>query len=191
MNNLLCIEPLGDPERLRRCVSAEELRQAEAMRSPRRQAEFLSWRALVRRHLPDAEIAYDAVGAPFLRNSPLRIGVSHGAGHVAVCLSERRCAVDIESPRRDFARIASRFASGGELALWDDPLLLPLLWSAKETLYKYAGRRELRLLEDLLIERIDPAAGRMTGRILGGGPLRIDFRAEPGYVATWILHEAP
>ena len=190
MNNLLCIEPIGTPDRLRQHVTEEELRQAGALGTARRQAEVLSWRAIVRRHLPGAEIAYDAVGAPQVRNHPVRIGVSHGAGYVAVCFSERRCAVDIESPRRDFARIAPRFATAEERAMRDDPLLLPLLWCAKETLYKYAGRRELRLLEDLRIERIDMAERRMTGRILGGEPLRIDFRCEADYVAAWILHEA-
>lgn len=187
MNDLLCIEPVGTPDRLRCLVSAEELRQAEAMGSLRRQAEFLSWRALVRRHLPEARIAYDSVGAPILENYPVRIGVSHGAGYVAVCFSDRRCAVDIESPRRDFARIAPRFVCDEERTLWEAPSLLPLLWSAKETLYKYAGRKELNLLRDLRIERIDPTAGRMTGRILGGEALRIDFRTEPDYVATWLF----
>lgn len=97
------------------------------------------------------------------------------------------CAVDIEPLARDFGRAAVRFASAEERQLSDSPLLLPALWCAKETLYKYSGRRNLDLLRDLRIERFDPDEGRMTGRICGESALEIGLRREEELLAAYIL----
>lgn len=144
------------------------------------------WRSIVYRRLPDAEIAYNAVGAPVVCNYPLHIGVSHCPGYVAVCFSDRPCAVDIEPLARDFGRAAVRFASAEERQLSDSPLLLPALWCAKETLYKYSGRRNLDLLRDLRIERFGPDEGRMTGSYLRG--IRIGNRTSEGGGASCSLY---
>ena len=95
--------------------------------------------------------------------------------------------VDIEPLARDFGRAAVRFASAEERQLSDSPLLLPALWCAKETLYKYSGRRNLDLLRDLRIERFDPDEGRMTGRICGESALEIGLRREEEFLAAYIL----
>ena len=84
-------------------------------------------------------------------------------------------------------RAAVRFASAEERQLSDSPLLLPALWCAKETLYKYSGRRNLDLLRDLRIERFDPDEGRMTGRICGESALEIGLRREEELLAAYIL----
>ena len=123
-------------------ATAEERAAAAAFGSERRRREYLTWRALVRRELGrDVHIAYDAVGAPVLENRPEHLSVSHCDGRVAVCLSLRRCAVDIEPVTRNFGRVLSRYMTPEEQALADDPLLPAAVWCAKETLYKYAGRR--------------------------------------------------
>ena len=183
MDNILCIEKVLSWERLLRLVPERDL----PLKPASRREEFLMWRSIVYRRLPDAEIAYNAVGAPVVCNYPLHIGVSHCPGYVAVCFSDRPCAVDIEPLARDFGRAAARFASAEERQLSDSPLLLPALWCAKETLYKYSGRRNLDLLRDLRIERFDPDEGRMTGRICGESALEIGLRREEELLAAYIL----
>ena len=127
-----------------RWTTSEERAAAAGFVSERRRAEFLTWRAVVRRELgDDVGIAYDALGAPVLTNRAVHISVAHCAGRIAVCASPERCAVDIEPATRDFRRAASRYLTPEEEALSDDPLLPGIVWCAKETLYKYAGRREL------------------------------------------------
>ena len=74
-----------------------------------------------------------------------------------------------------------------EQALADDPLLPAAVWCAKETLYKYAGRRELDLLRDLRITEADLAAGCLAGRIAGGAPVAMRLLCRDGYLATFIL----
>ena len=52
-----------------RWTTSEERAAAAGFVSERRRAEFLTWRAVVRRELgDDVGIAYDALGAPVLTN---------------------------------------------------------------------------------------------------------------------------
>ena len=92
-----------------RWTTSEERAAAAGFVSERRRAEFLTWRAVVRRELgDDVGIAYDALGAPVLTNRAVHISVAHCAGRIAVCASPERCAVDIEPATRDFRRVKRR-----------------------------------------------------------------------------------
>lgn len=136
-------------------ATEEELATVRAF-APARAREYLAWRAIVRRAtVRDAAIAYDAAGAPVLTNLPLQITVSHCTGRVAVGISDRRCAVDIERIDRNFGRILGRYLTDEEMQLSDDPLFPALGWCAKETLYKYAGVPGCDLRSDLRIDAID------------------------------------
>uniref|UniRef100_UPI003FD71AAF 4'-phosphopantetheinyl transferase family protein n=1 Tax=Alistipes putredinis TaxID=28117 RepID=UPI003FD71AAF len=84
-------------------------------------------------------------------------------------------------------RAAAHFLTPAEAALGDDPHVAGVVWCAKETLYKYSGRRNLDLLRDLRIERFDPDEGRMTGRICGESALEIGLRREEELLAAYIL----
>lgn len=71
-----------------RWTTSEERAAAAGFVSERRRAEFLTWRAVVRRELgDDVGIAYDALGAPVLTNRAVHISVAHCAGRIAVCAS--------------------------------------------------------------------------------------------------------
>ena len=187
MDNILCIEKVLSWERLLRLVPERDLRLAAALKPASRREEFLMWRSIVYRRLPDAEIAYNAVGAPVVCNYPLHIGVSHCPGYVAVCFSDRPCAVDIEPLARDFGRAAVPLCFCRRAAVVRQSAVVAGLWCAKETLYKYSGRRNLDLLRDLRIERFDPDEGRMTGRICGESALEIGLRREEELLAAYIL----
>ena len=184
----LWIEPPMPADEAARWTTPEERDAAAAFASERRRAEYLSWRAVVRRELgPDVRIAYDALGAPLLPGLPVHISVAHCAGRIAVCASPNRCAVDIEPETRNFGRTASRYLTPGERALSDDPLLPGIVWCAKEALYKYAGRRALDFLRDLRVERLDLAAGTLTGRIGDEEPVGLSVRREDGFIVVYIL----
>ena len=180
-------------------ATPDELAAAAAF-PPARQSEWLSWRAVVRRELcrqlgcrpDDVAIGYNDVGAPaveLLWDGAVRgvhVAVSHCKGSIAVGLSDAPCAVDVESLDRNFGRVASRCMTPAEQTLSDDPRWPAVVWSAKETLYKYAGRRELDLLGDLRIEQADFAAGRLVGRIRGGEALQLHFLFFAGRVIVFL-----
>lgn len=177
MADALFIEPLPAEHEAARTASEEERAAAAAFGSAQRRCEYLAWRAIVRRELGPVRIGYDATGAPILPERPeLHLGISHCPGWVAVRIAPHRCAVDIEPRDRDFRRVASRYATPGELALWNDPRLFGILWCAKEALYKYAGMPGLSLRDELHVDAIDPDSGIATGRIKEGPALRLAIR---------------
>ncbi|WP_290534394.1 siderophore synthetase phosphopantetheinyl transferase subunit [Alistipes sp.] len=185
MNRLLTAQP-EQPAALDGWITADELTAAAAFGSERRRREYLTWRAVVRRTLGrDVRIGYDANGTPQLFGLSLHLSVSHCADLVAVALSEAPCAVDAEPADRDFSRVQSRYLTPFEESLSADPLWPAVAWCAKETLYKYARRRELDLCRDLRLVGADLAAGRVAGRIGDGAPLpmRID-RVEGALVVS-------
>lgn len=165
---------------------------AQTFGSRRRRQEFLTWRALVRRVAgPQVQFGYDAVGAPQLIGSPLRVSVSHCAEFVAVVLAPGRCAVDVEMLDRNFAKVADRYLAPAERLLSADPLFPAAVWCAKEALYKYAGRSELDLLDDLRIETADLSRNRLTGRIAGeAAPVTISLLHLGTALAAFIFRPA-
>ena len=190
---LRCIlAPLASPDTLRGQVTDADWAAAAAF-PPCRRAEYLTWRAVVYRELGAVPIGYDAAGGPVLIGDPRHIGVSHGGGHAAVVISDRPCAVDIESETRRFTRAAAHFLTPAEAALGDDPRVAGVVWCAKETLYKYARRRGLDLCRDLRLLEADPVRGRLVGRVGDGAPLpmRIDRVEEALVVSLFGNPDAP
>ena len=173
-------------ERLLRLVPERDLRLAAALKPASRREEFLMWRSIVYRRLPDAEIAYNAVGAPSYAIIP---------PYRSFPLPRIRCGLFLRpSMCRRYRAACPRFRSGGS------PLLLPKSGGCptvrcccrpsgapRETLYKYSGRRNLDLLRDLRIERFDRTKGRMTGRICGNPHWKSDFGGEGGASCSLYL----
>ena len=183
----LLIAPLMSLAESEAWTTSEERIASAAFRSGRRQREYLAWRAMVRRELGrEVRIGYDAVGAPLLPDGEAFVSVSHCDGRVAVCLSDRRCAVDIEPAGRDFLRVADRFLNRSEFLLSDDPCWPGFAWCAKEVLYKYAGRRALDFRRDLHLESADLAAGRLVGRIGYEPALELSARHAEDYLVVFV-----
>lgn len=185
MTNGLFIEPLMSEEQALQAATETE-RQIVALFASERRREYLTWRAMLRREIGPAEITYNAVGAPVVANrDKLCIGVSHGAGRVALCISDAPCAVDIERLDRYFDRISSRYLTPDEWALSTDPHFAAVVWCAKETLYKLSGEQGLDLLSDLHITAI--GKDWVEGRIKKREPLKLSFRYFDDAVVVWHL----
>lgn len=178
----LIIEPLPSQDELGMLlVTDEERRTADGFGAARRRAEYLGWRSIVRRELGrDVAIGYTDEGAPVLRNRSECISVSHSADYLAVLISTRRCAVDIERLSRNFSNISSRYISSGERLLSSDPRLEAAVWCAKETIYKYAGRTGLDFLRDIHVEKVDFEAGIVVGRVSEGDSVEMQMSVYDG-----------
>lgn len=186
MDRRLVVEPLLSESEALEAVSEAD-RVAAASFSRERRRDYLSWRAMVYREIGPVTILYDRCGAPFISDgSGIRIGVSHGAGRVCLCLSDKPCAVDIEGYDRDFDRLAPRYLAPEELELDDgDPRFRAVAWSAKEVLYKLSGRRGLSLIRDLHLTAV--GNGWIEGRIENGEPLQLSVRDLGDAVVVWYL----
>lgn len=186
MSSRLLVGPLLDEEQAAPFVAPDDWERARAF-PPRRRSEYLSWRALLGRELGHApRIVYEASGAPRLLDFEGYIGVSHSRSHAAVCISDRPCAVDIESLSRNFTLAGPRYMTPSERLLSSEPYLAAAVWCAKECLYKYAGREGLDLLRDLSVEHVDFRTGCIAGRIAGGSLLGMCMKRFEGDLAVWL-----
>ncbi len=139
-------------------LTPSDIKTIESYSSQKRRDEAFSWRVVLRRSVDSrSDIRYKSVGAPYLDGEKRYIGVSHSSKKVAVVISDRACGVDIESIDRDFGRVASRYVTPAEEMLDSGTTpLLPLLWSAKEGLYKVSGVEGLDFTRDISVTQIDP-----------------------------------
>ncbi|MCU4163351.1 4'-phosphopantetheinyl transferase family protein [Carboxylicivirga caseinilyticus] len=107
----------------------------------KRKKEWICSRIILQQFINDyPQINYTDNGKPFLVNQSKHISISHATNFVAVSISDHPTALDIEicSPRVEKA--ASRFVHDEEWQFITDKEkvnFLTLIWSAKETLYKY------------------------------------------------------
>lgn len=184
MDRRLVIENLLSEEDALQAVTEAD-RIASASFAPRRRREYLSWRAMVYRELGPVTIRYTASGAPFLEDRPqVCIGVSHGAGRVALTLSDRPCGVDIECYNRDFERLAPRYLTAAERSLGgDDPHFCAVAWCAKEVFYKLSGRRGLSLTDDLHLTAYGD--GWIEGCVGTVEPFRLSFEDLGDAAVVW------
>ncbi len=172
MASRLFIEPTGS-DGYTTPITAEDAWHCRTF-SPQRRREWLAWRAIVRRELgQDVAISYNPTGAPQVDHKGIYIGVSHSRRSVAVTISDHPTAVDIETPDRNFAGIASKFLSEEEQARFaGDRLMLGAAWCAKECVYKLHSSRfgNLSLRDDIEIREISLDRMRITGGIKGENP---------------------
>lgn len=119
----------------------------------RREAETAAVERLLATALPGGyRLAHNADGAPVLEGGP-HISISHSRTHAVVALcAEASVGVDIETPRAQLARVASRVLSAQEVEAYGATTEgLLQAWTLKEAIYKAAltpgldFRRDIRL----------------------------------------------
>ncbi|WP_439181790.1 4'-phosphopantetheinyl transferase superfamily protein [Carboxylicivirga taeanensis] len=114
----------------------------DKFRLEKRQKEWLASRLLLKNLLGYyPELIYGDNGKPELINGTAHISISHTDGFAAVSVSDVPTALDIEVCLPRVEKVANRFVHAEEQPylneLTDKRQCLTLLWSAKETLYKY------------------------------------------------------
>ncbi|MEW6469284.1 MAG: 4'-phosphopantetheinyl transferase superfamily protein [Bacteroidota bacterium] len=140
------------------------------------------------------KIAYDDFGKPFLRDSALRISISHSHGRVGLIASGQETGLDIEQVREKIYRIRMKFMSEAELKNIGAAAAheqLTAYWCAKESLYKLYGKKELHFREHILIDDFEyRGSGTLTGRIAVRGfeqRYRLCYEAEGGFMHAFVL----
>jgi hypothetical protein len=155
---------------------------------------------------PYADVRIEATGRPCVVGSGLDFSVSHAGDMAAAILGGAgRVGIDVEWVTPRVERVMRRFLHPEEcawvegqgppdIALCDPEVahwLLPtLLWSAKETVYKWQGERGVEFDEQI---RFEPfyleASGVMAFRFLRGGKsiaLSVGYRVEGRLCLTWL-----
>ena len=123
------------------------------LKSEKRQLEYILTRLLLQQIDKELVISYNQFGAPTLNNNK-NISISHSSDLIAVIISEKKAAVDIEKISNKPLKIIHKFISNNDSIL-DNKMEATLAWSAKEAVYKLHQQGEIDFKKDIIIQKID------------------------------------
>lgn len=125
---------------------------------PLKKREWLAGRHLFAALCKRAGITFQGIwknpdGKPFLIGSAAHISLSHSEHFVAAALHYHSpVGIDLERPKEQLGRVASKFLSESELRQVNgNPDLLCRYWSAKEAVFKLFGEKKVSLRQHIRI----------------------------------------
>lgn len=126
--------------------------------SDKRKREKLFVNHLLQQQKPNARIAYEEGGKPYLPGSPTTgISISHSGNYASLMLSEECANIGIDIEKNNTAkvlRVRHKFMADEEVALHptpDEGTDALLAWTTKEALFKLATPPHYDFLEGFLI----------------------------------------
>jgi phosphopantetheinyl transferase len=132
-------------------LTVNEIERFKAFRHQRRKREFVATRILRHSIFGFKHIHYNDVGAPYIEDEGF-ISISHAENLVGIALNPSyKIGLDIELIQDKAFRLQSKFLNESELSSFDNSnhQTMTACWSAKETLYKLAGRKKIDFKKDL------------------------------------------
>jgi len=155
-----------DPTAYLNKLTSLELERYHEFKNIKRKREFVATRLLRHDTLGFEHIHYDANGAPFIKGEGF-ISISHSGKMVGLAINKSHSiGLDLEFPRDTILKIKKKFVSEKEMEIFDteDPDTVTKIWSAKEALYKLAGRKQILFIEELHLSKDENDA--WIGRII-------------------------
>lgn len=121
---------------------------------------WLASRVLIRHLFSEhiIEVLKDEFNKPSLTidGLPYHLSITHSFQYAAVIISKTRTvAIDMERLDERIQRVKHKFTRNDEFAYLqpdEESKMLTVIWSAKETLYKYYGKKELDFKLNLKVE---------------------------------------
>ncbi|KAA0988972.1 4'-phosphopantetheinyl transferase family protein [Dyadobacter aurulentus] len=176
-------------------LPAEEFQALDLIEKDRRKTEWLSCRILLENMTGNPPvIRHDTNRKPYLPGTDYQLSMSHSGDYAAVYLNKSKSVgIDIQQMKPSISKGIDYFLNAEEQEWIDihDNLLLHLLWSAKESAFKYAGNADLNLKKHLTIKRFKSNQnGQFEVFILNQGKaekLEIAYDTFDDYVLTWTL----
>jgi hypothetical protein len=153
-------------------------------KSSSRRIEVMATYALLLSFLkiPSVVVHHKSNGQPLLDG--FYISISHTNGYACVLLStQNMVAIDIEYHSDRIARIRSKFLRNDEAFNSIDQLLV--VWSAKETLYKYFSADDL-MFDEMKVESISKSSLSMIN-LKTNEKIKVFYSLTSDYVLTYII----
>lgn len=147
-------------------LTPEETERFFSFKHLNRQQEFVATRVLRHQLFGFSHIHYNEHGAPYIEDEGF-ISISHAPGIVGLAICrDFQIGLDIEPLRPKALLLKDKFLSEEEKQLFntESELEMTKVWSAKEALYKLAGRKQLIFKTDLLLSKL--SADLWEGRII-------------------------
>lgn len=139
------------------CADDSDIAIAAKARSDNRRREILAGRGIVRKVL-GTSLSHDRYGAPVIANEGVYISLSHARDLIALAVAPHPVGIDIEFPRRQLLKVATKFLAQRELERY---ITLPQLldaWTAKEAVFKAASQPDMTISEVVMTDASTAAA---------------------------------
>lgn len=162
--HLVKYEPF-DPHKELDYLTPDEQERMTSFISESRKMEFVATRRLRHQLFGFEHIHYDPHGAPYIKDEGF-ISISHTKDYVAIAMNkDYQVGLDLEAHRPNITRLCHKFLNDYENSIFDsqDYIEITKVWSAKEALYKLAGRKQILFREHLLLDR---NADKWSGEIV-------------------------
>ena len=165
---------------------------------PHKRLQHLAGRFLLQFLFPD--FPYELVqiadtNKPYLPAELYHFSISHCGDYAAAIVSrDKRVGIDVELTTNKIVKIKDKYLSQEEQHLFNteslatDYHLLTLLWSAKESVFKWYGAGEVDFRRDMRLSELDSTSN--TLRCDFGKPgvaLRLNYRLFDRLVLSWIV----
>ena len=165
---------------------------------PKKRLQHLAGRFLLQYLYPDfpyAQIQIADTRKPFLPDERYHFSISHSGDYAAAIVSStHRVGVDVEETEDRILRIKDKYLSREEQQLFiTDPSnpdfrLLTLLWSAKESVFKWYGAGEVDFRKEIRLSTLDSSTNTLCcdfGK--SGDALLVNYRLFDGLVLSWVI----
>jgi 4'-phosphopantetheinyl transferase len=134
-------------------------------------------------------IAKDEHNNPYLIDNQGFVSLSHTNEYaVAVVSFEEEVGIDIERVSNKLSRVAHKFLSLPErFHAGDDLFSMCVYWCAKESLYKWYGKKNLSFKENIYIEPFDGQPQTLEGEIFIEGILKTKHELAVFYIEDFVI----
>lgn len=174
----------------------EHNEEIEAM-VQQRKSHFIASRLLAQEFFPGCRVYKDKFGKPHLHNHEAAISWSHSGDYAALIADEHEATgIDIEKLDDRILRIEDKFCNAADKDLIISSKraeCLLMIWTAKESLYKWYGRKEVDFRKHMTVEPFELATeGRYYARFHNGevsARFLLEYSMFKDHIASWIMGE--
>lgn len=166
----------------------DEKEKLSNLKNEKRRLEFCAIRFIRNQKNIPFSIAYSPIGAPYLVGSPMHVGISHSNDLVGLALAPFKIGLDIELISDRIHGIKNRFTTSQEVALFSyaEAINLTIIWTIKEVLYKLAGRLEINLISELMINSVEgDTANCLFLSAEGWRSVAVKFQEKNNYIISF------
>ncbi len=161
--------------------------------------QHLAGRLLLRQLYPDFPVSLIKIAntkKPFLENEPYHFSISHCGDYAAAMVSiTHRVGVDVEKLNPKIERIQHKFIYEDELKnlLTQNSLstveCLTLVWSVKESIFKWWGLGNVDFKEDIIIKAIngDALKGVVQCLFKNDTELTVTYLFSSDHFLSWVV----
>jgi len=166
----------------------DEMEKLSNLKNEKRRLEFCAIRFIRNQKNIPFSIAYSPIGAPYLAGSPMHVGISHSNDLVGLALAPFKIGLDIELISDRILTIKNRFTTSQEVALFSytEAMNFTIIWTIKEVLYKLAGRLEINLISELMINSVEgDTANCLFLSAEGWRSVEVKFQEKNDYIISF------